>query len=256
LFVTIARNRGEGGVRQQSEAEHARPQSKPRILIADADEDTRALYRTVLDAAGFEVIEAAEGRTALTSALLEPPALVLTEIALPLVDGAGLCDILRRDAATRAVPVLVVTGESRANQLTRIRGAGANAVLVKPTPPESILAEVRRLLEDNLRPDDAPPSSDNGSATTDLDAGQNGGPANGARSSHAKSHARFRMATRLADSPTLRCPSCDQPLTYDHTYIGGVSERHAEQWDYYICASCGPYQYRRRTRKLRRVSAA
>jgi DNA-binding response OmpR family regulator len=255
LFIATLPGTAEGGGRQQSGAEHARPRSKPLILIADADEDTRALYRTVLDSAGFEVIEAAEGRTALTSALLQPPALVLTEIALPLVDGAGLCDILRRDAATRTVPVLVVTGETRANQLTRIRGAGANAVLVKPTPPESILAEVQRLLEPSL-PDDPAPSSDDGLPMAELEAGHNGNAANGARSSRAKSHARFRMATRLADSPTLRCPSCDQPLTYDHTYIGGVSERHAEQWDYYICASCGPYQYRRRTRKLRRVSAA
>ena len=52
----------------------------------------------------------------------------------------------------------------------------------------------------------------------------------------------------------LTCPSCDQPFQYDHSYVGGVSDRHAEQWDYYICSTCGMFQYRQRTRKIRPVS--
>jgi hypothetical protein len=44
-------------------------------------------------------------------------------------------------------------------------------------------------------------------------------------------------------------------LTYERSHIGGVSERNSEQWDYYECPSgCGTFQYRQRTRKLRRVS--
>jgi hypothetical protein len=40
---------------------------------------------------------------------------------------------------------------------------------------------------------------------------------------------------------------------YEHSHVGGVSQRHPEQWDYYRCSACGRFQYRQRTRKLRRV---
>ncbi len=54
--------------------------------------------------------------------------------------------------------------------------------------------------------------------------------------------------------PALVCPSCDQPLRYVKSHIGGVSVRHQEQWDYFECeGGCGTFQYRQRTRKLRRV---
>jgi hypothetical protein len=55
--------------------------------------------------------------------------------------------------------------------------------------------------------------------------------------------------------PALVCPACDQPLLYMRSHVGGVSERHREQWDYFDCPNgCGSFQYRQRTRKLRRVA--
>jgi hypothetical protein len=52
--------------------------------------------------------------------------------------------------------------------------------------------------------------------------------------------------------PALVCPACDSPLQYQDSHIGGVSEHHREQWDYYVCPVHGKFQYRQRTRKLRR----
>jgi CheY-like chemotaxis protein len=54
--------------------------------------------------------------------------------------------------------------------------------------------------------------------------------------------------------PTLVCPLCDRPLMYRRSHVGGVSSKHSEQWDYFDCeAGCGTFQYRTRTRKLRKV---
>ena len=54
--------------------------------------------------------------------------------------------------------------------------------------------------------------------------------------------------------PELICPDCDQPLDYKSSHVGGVSARNVEQWDYYVCTGgCGMFQYRQRTRKIRRV---
>jgi len=53
--------------------------------------------------------------------------------------------------------------------------------------------------------------------------------------------------------PALMCPSCDVSLIYAHSHVGGVGDRQREQWDYYLCPTCGTFQYRQRTRKLRRI---
>jgi chemotaxis family two-component system response regulator PixH len=117
-----------------------------RILIADADPDTRELYRLLFERIGCDVVEAADGRIALSEVLVRPPTLVVTEIRLPFVDGPAFCEILRRDRTTSRVPILVVTSETRPIEVDRARSAGADVVLVKPTDVEQILDEVRRLV--------------------------------------------------------------------------------------------------------------
>jgi len=228
---------------QRARIDGAKVDRKPSVLIADADADTRAMYGIRLGAAGFEVIEAEDGRTALTRALVDLPSLVLTEIMLPLVNGCELCEIIRQDAATRTIPILAVTSETRPTLLTQIRASGAGAVLVKPAPPDAVLDEIRHLLADAAKGEHAV------SAAAPEDRHEAS-----AQSHHPKSHASFRATLHVVDPPVLHCPSCGGPLRYDHTQLGGVNERHAEQWDYYTCATCGAFQYRRRTRKLRAVA--
>jgi CheY-like chemotaxis protein len=214
-----------------------------RVLVADADADTRTLYALALPIAGCEVVQASDGRDALTQALTETPTLIITELRLPLIGGIELCEIIRRDAATHSVPILVVTSETRPTELDRIRNAGANAVLVKPTLPDAIVGEVRHLLTG--RANGAPEPA---TAAT---------PSNERKRSNqtavAKTRARFRTTSPPAPPPALICPSCDHSLKYDHSYVGGVSSLHAEQWDYYTCSMCGTFQYRQRTRKLHGV---
>ena len=54
--------------------------------------------------------------------------------------------------------------------------------------------------------------------------------------------------------PALRCPACDAALQYVNSQIGGVSAKSPEQWDYYTCPNgCSGFQYRHRTRTLRRI---
>jgi two-component system chemotaxis response regulator CheY len=223
------------------------------VLVADADADTRSLYGHALHLAGCEVVEATDGRDALAKALVRPPAVIVIEIRLPFIDGRSLCEILRRDSATRFVPILVVTGESRALQLQQIRMAGADAVLIKPTTPDEVLRQVHQLIDraDDTREPLAAPAADAATIcarSIGLDCSLQK-----RRTVRAKSHARFMTRTPSRLPPVLMCPTCDRPLTYDHSHVGG-NDRQSEQWDYYICpSSCGRFQYRQRTRKLRCV---
>jgi CheY-like chemotaxis protein len=233
---------------QTERAADAFPATAPfRVLVADPDADTRALYQMVLPVAGCEVIEAVDGREALTKALVQSPTLIISELRLPLMDGYALCEILRRDAATRSVPILIVTAEARTTARDRIQKVGADAVLVKPIPPDAIVSVMRNLL---TRVADGRGTS----VPTDTAAlSANVAHSDQHRTALAKLHRRFKTTTPPIPPPALTCPSCDQSLGYDHSYVGGVSSHHSEQWDYYVCSTCGTFQYRQRTRKVRRV---
>ena len=218
--------------------------AKERILLGDPEADTRAMYREWFQLSGCEIVEAIDGREALAEALVRPPALVISEIRLPFIDGYALCEILRRDHATARIPILVVTSDARTADLARARAAGASAVLVKPATPEQVLVESRRLLANTL-PLPAPvvQSPTFSEATVSPRARQ-----------MSKSFARISTTTPPLTPPRAVCPSCDRQLTYRHSHVGGVSERQREQWDWYVCAgACGIFEYRHRTRKLRRL---
>src|SRR5262249_4375082 len=115
-----------------------------RVLTADPDADARALYRRALGH-GFDFIEASDGRDALVKALVRVPALVVTEIHLPVMGGIALCEILRRDRTTARVPIVVATAERRLNDLSRAHEY-ADVVLPKPTDGSAFAAECLRLL--------------------------------------------------------------------------------------------------------------
>jgi len=210
----------------------------PRILVADPDSDTRLLYRDLLRSAGSDVVDAADGRDAMVKALSVRPTLIITELRLPLFDGFALCDVLRRDSLTKAVPIVVVTAESRPSEVDRARAAGADVVLIKPVTHDALLREVERLLEQPTPRRGSPePSTQSASRRTLL----------------KNRFARVTTTTPPRQPPNLWCPSCDRPLTYQRSFIGGVTEQHAEQWDEYTCASsCGCFEYRHRTRTVRR----
>src|SRR5689334_14785720 len=175
----------------------------PLILIADPDDDNRAMYREALCAAGYAVTETSNGRAALTEALMRPPALLLMDLRLPVVDGFGLCEVLRRDPETRSVPILVVTAESRERELSRIRNAGADAVLVKPAAPDAVIREVERCL---THAGDARPSSPEAAADIAAmpHASASAAPAEGShrRTAFVKAHTRF-----MTTQPPLKPPA-------------------------------------------------
>lgn len=216
------------------------PRVLPRVLVVDGDADNRELYRDSFTLEGWAVTEAGDGREALVHALTSRPSVVVTELRLPLIDGVALCEILRKDRSTEAVPILVVTSETRAVELARAERAGASAVLIKPSTPDLIVAEMKRLVE----------AASNAARLSALHTR----PAPAGRRSLVKAHRRLSTTTPDQPPPSLSCPICTQPLKYQETFIGGVSSRHPERWDYYHCARCGQFQYRYRTRKLRHLS--
>jgi CheY-like chemotaxis protein len=224
-----------------------------RILIAVDHYDTLLSYKDCLKTVADEIDEATDGREALAKTIAQPTDLLVTETKLPGIDGYALCDLLRRDAATAAMPIVVVTAGVYPADLDRARRAGADSVLVKPCLPHVLLEEVRRL---HVRSQDLRRRAD------DLRMRLRGQIAKAQalqarlpRQTRSRAFARTETKHPPTAVPELVCPSCDRLLVYQHSHVGGVTEAQMEQWDYYECeGGCGVFQYRQRTRKLRRVS--
>jgi CheY-like chemotaxis protein len=113
------------------------------ILIAERDQNVRELQQFFLQKAGFAVEFADDGQAALERARSNPPALVVTEILIPRVDGLALCRRLREDPRTAAVPVIVFSILSAA---ARAAEAGASAFLRKPLVESIFVAAVNDLV--------------------------------------------------------------------------------------------------------------
>ena len=113
------------------------------VLIAEHDRTVRELQSHFLGRAGFSVEFADDGQAALERALALRPALVVTEILIPRLDGLALCRRLREDPQTRNIPVIVFSILAAA---VRAGEAGANAFLRKPLVESIFVAAVQELI--------------------------------------------------------------------------------------------------------------
>jgi CheY-like chemotaxis protein len=119
----------------------------PLILIVEDDPGTRHLYRDYLTESGFRTADAHNGHQALDKARELQPDAVVTDLAVPGMDGFEFCRALHRAETLRPIPVLAVTGHSEyLDQPDRFRQAGISQVLIKPCAPDVIVQELRRLL--------------------------------------------------------------------------------------------------------------
>jgi CheY-like chemotaxis protein len=125
----------------------AMPDSAPLVLIVEDDPETRQLFITVFTADGFRTDAAHNGLQALEKANATPPDLIVTDIAVPGIDGIELCRRLRSNPRTEGIPLLAVTGYDDRHYPDRVLQAGANRVLLKPLDPETLIEEARRLLQ-------------------------------------------------------------------------------------------------------------
>ncbi|HWY89959.1 MAG TPA: response regulator transcription factor [Solirubrobacteraceae bacterium] len=117
--------------------------SRSQILVVDDDAMTREVLRGVLERAGHEVREAANGRAGLRDLYAAPPDLVILDVAMPELDGWAMLERIR-DLSD--VPVLMLT--ARETELERVRGlqGGADDYVVKPFGHQELAARVQALL--------------------------------------------------------------------------------------------------------------
>jgi two-component system alkaline phosphatase synthesis response regulator PhoP len=124
-----------------------------RILVVDDDREVVRLIRAYLEQAGFEVLAAYDGDTAVHVIRRERPDLLLLDLMLPGKDGWAITRLVRGDAALAHIPIIMLT--ARVDDTDKIVGLelGADDYVTKPYNPREVVARVRARLR---QPDVAP----------------------------------------------------------------------------------------------------
>ncbi|MDR3358749.1 MAG: response regulator transcription factor [Desulfovibrio sp.] len=127
------------------------------VLIVEDENDIRELLAFNLGREGFSVLEAGDGREALSLAADKKPDIILLDIMLPGLDGLGVSRELQRDPKTSAIPVIMLT--ARGEEVDRIVGLelGAADYVVKPFSVREVILRVRSVLRRNAVPPEAFP---------------------------------------------------------------------------------------------------
>jgi DNA-binding response OmpR family regulator len=120
---------------------------RSKILVVDDEPEAVELVEFNLKQAGYDVVTAADGAEALKKARAVLPGLVLLDLMLPEVDGLDVCKMLRRDPATAAIPIIMLT--AKAAELDRILGLelGADDYITKPFSPRELVLRVKKMLQ-------------------------------------------------------------------------------------------------------------
>jgi two-component system, cell cycle response regulator DivK len=114
-----------------------------RILVVEDNQKNMKLFRDVLNATGFETLEATTGEGAVALAVEHVPALVLMDIQLPDIDGVDALARLRGDARTTAIPVLALTAQAMHGDRERFLAAGFDGYLSKPVDIVELVGAVK-----------------------------------------------------------------------------------------------------------------
>ena len=115
------------------------------VLIIEDDPDQRRLLDRMLGGAGWRIATAPDGEAGLTAARAERPDAIVLDLLMPRLNGFQTCRRLKSDAATRGIPVIIVTTKDQPADEFWAREIGADAFLHKPVDIDGLLERLARL---------------------------------------------------------------------------------------------------------------
>lgn len=123
-----------------------RTATAPLVLIVDDNLDAREMYSIYLEHSGFRAVEAADGETGIELARRDRPAVILMDATMPKLDGWEAARRLKADAATKSIPLIMLTAHAFNEHRERAAEVGADAFLAKPVLPDVLATEIRKVL--------------------------------------------------------------------------------------------------------------
>ena len=116
------------------------------IMTVDDSTSVRQMVSFTLRNEGFNIIEASDGIDALEKLSDDKVNMILTDLNMPNMDGIDFIKQVRRGAASKFVPIVMLTTESQTEKKMEGKAAGATGWIVKPFKPQQLLAVVKKLI--------------------------------------------------------------------------------------------------------------
>ncbi len=116
------------------------------ILVVDDSASLRQVVAIALKGAGYDVIEACDGKDALAKLTGQKVHLIISDVNMPNMDGITMVKEVKQMAAYKFTPIIMLTTESQESKKAEGQAAGAKAWVVKPFKPEQMLQAVSKLI--------------------------------------------------------------------------------------------------------------
>ena len=116
------------------------------ILAVEDQEDNMQILRDLLTSAGYQIIEAENGKDALAAVTKRRPDLILMDIQIPIIDGYEVTRRIKADPALRSIPIIAVTSHAIGSGEEKARAAGCDDFVAKPYSPRQLLTKIRQYL--------------------------------------------------------------------------------------------------------------
>lgn len=141
---TMGKNRVE--ILTEDDTVYDPDEKKKRILVVDDDLDIIKLIKAKLQQDNFSVLEAYNGKEAIELTKKFNPDLIVMDIVMPVMDGLEACRILKKDHSTRFIPLILLSGKSSEEDITKGFDLGADDYINKPFSPDELMARVKRYI--------------------------------------------------------------------------------------------------------------
>jgi len=116
-----------------------------RVLVVDDSESVRQQVTDALTGAGFDVVQAGDGMSALMRASENTFSAIVLDVNMPILGGVETLERLKQDPKTSSISVIMLTTEAQRSMIERARQSGAKAWLIKPVKMESLVSTVLKI---------------------------------------------------------------------------------------------------------------
>ena len=121
-------------------------QNGKTVLLVEDNEDNRIVYSTILQHFGYTVSEALNGEEGIAKAREEQPDLILMDISIPIIDGWEATQVLKRDPATKDIPIIALTAHALASDRQKSVDVGCADFDTKPVDLPRLLSKINACL--------------------------------------------------------------------------------------------------------------
>lgn len=116
------------------------------ILLVEDNQDNQTIYRVILEHYGYRVLVAGDGERGVAVARENVPDAILMDVTIPIIDGHQATRILKAEASTAHIPIIILTAHAMAEDRASAFECGGDGFIAKPAEPKRVAEEIRRVL--------------------------------------------------------------------------------------------------------------